>query len=302
MVYLGTKKIRTQSPVQSLVHTWTRELQTPIPASAHGPHSPIYHNLTPDYITNGEPIYAKHLTYSPLPIEAGIEFPPPVDAPPTQVIDLTVQSPSLTPATAIVDLTTPEAPEYSPLNTTLPSPLTANYKAYPGQFVGPAMNMISAKTKMGAMKKLKATTFGDRLNANGVIVHQNCYAAPVTPIWNYEPETLSRHSSLFHALEDLDGCLELAASEPVAMLRMPSEENLRREAHLELANARLEGASVGQYRYYQGHLSVEEYVSKGMCVCWSPCACSRVCSRYGDVMCPCGGDLELEGDSDEESD
>ena len=50
---------------------------------------------------------------------------------------------------------------------------------------------------------------------------------------------------------------------PVAMLRTPSEENLRREAHLELANARLEGASVGQYRYYQGHLSVEEYVSKG---------------------------------------
>ena len=228
-------------------------------------------------------------------------FPTLINAP-AQLIDLTVRSPSPTPANAVIDLTTPEALEYTPLDTTLPTPLTANYKAYPGQFVGVAMNMISAKTKMGAMKKPKNTAFGDRLNANGLVIHTNCYPAPTTPIWNYEPETLSRHSSLFRALEDLDGCLELAASDPVAMLRTPSEENLRREAHLELANARLEGASVGQYRYYQGHLSVEEYVSKGMCVCWSPCACSRVCSRYGDVMCPCGRDLELECDSDEESD
>ena len=101
-------------------------------------------------------------------------------------------------------------------------------------------------------------------------------------------------------MEDMDGGLELAGSAPVAMLRIPSQENLRREAHMELASARLEGVCVGEYRYYQGHLSVEDYIKKGLCVCWSHCACSRVCSRFGDVLCPCSADLVLEGD--EESD
>jgi hypothetical protein len=271
------------------------------------PSSPIYEPVAQDYpvyasIEQDGPVYANRLPDSPVPIEAGIFFP--VGAgfdvePPINFINLTAQSLSATPATAIIGVT-PSPPVYTPLNTTLPTPLTANYKGFPGQFLGPTLNTLAAKTKMGAMKKPKVTVFGDRLHANGTIIHKECFPAPATPIWNYTPETLSRHSTLFRALEDMDLHNELASSEQVTMLRAVSQEDLRNEAHRELASARLEGVCVGQYRYYQGHLSVEEYVNKGLCVCWSPCACSRVCSRYGDVICPCSGDLELETDSESE--
>ena len=291
VVYLGTKKIRTQSPPLFASH----ELRTPIL-----PRSPVY-DLTPDYITNPRPVYASYLsespaplTESPLPLEAGIQFPQPINAAPT-VIDLTAESPPRLPPTIV---TTPEAPGYTPLYPYLPTPLTANYKGFAGQFIGPALNMFSAKTKMGAMKRPRVTEFGDRLHPNGEIIHKNCYPAAATPAWNYEPEKLSRHDPIFHAFLDLDECTQIAASEELAMLRTDEEEALRREAHIELALARLHGFPVGMYRYYQGHLTVEEYVDKGLCVCWSSCACSKVCSRYGDVMCPCGGDLELACDSD----
>jgi hypothetical protein len=69
--------------------------------------------------------------------------------------------------------------------------------------------------------------------------------------------------------------------------RTASEENLRREVCRECTAARLEGVSVGLYRYYQGHMSLEEYKAAGMCVCWDSCWCSKLCTIYGDVRCPC---------------
>ena len=277
VIYVGTKKIRTESPV-----SWSRRsLQKPI-----APCSPVY--TQPQVLDYTTPI-------EDCP-EAGIFFLPTADTVP-QIIDLTADSLSPSPTAVVVDLVIPES---SRAAADFPTPLTANYKAFPGQFVGVPLNLIAAKTKMGAMKRPKVNTFGDRLHPNGQIVHKSCYPAPTTPVWNYEPETLSRHSRLFHAFLDCDHYLELAASTPVTSLRSSAEEALRREVHQELASARLEGVPVGVYRYYQGHLSVEEYVSKGLCVCWGPCACSKVCSRYGDVMCPCGGDLELACDSDSE--
>ena len=86
----------------------------------------------------------------------------------------------------------------------------------------------------------------------------------------------------------------------MALHRTKSEEALRIEAHRELAAARLEGFPVGEYRYYQGHLSVEEYIEKGMCICWSACGCSGWCSRFGDLICPCSEVLRVEEEVDED--
>lgn len=80
------------------------------------------------------------------------------------------------------------------------------------------------------------------------------------------------------------------------LTRTGSEENLRREAHRECAAARLEGVAVGQYRYYQGHMSLEEYKAARMCVCWDSCWCTKLCTIYGDVLCPCTEWLALHKD------
>jgi hypothetical protein len=183
----------------------------------------------------------------------------------------------------------------------LPSPLTANYLAFPGQFYGIPLNYVAEKTKIGAMKQPKMTTFGDRLNANGVMIHKQWYPASTEPGFNYDLETMPQGGPLFMEFQKMDYALNIAGSRQVGLLRTDEEENLRREAHFECSMARMEGLVVGQYRYYAGHMTVQEYAEKGLCVCWSPCACARVCSRYGDVMCPCGADLVLEGDSDNES-
>ena len=71
--------------------------------------------------------------------------------------------------------------------------------------------------------------------------------------------------------------------------RTVDEEIFRRECHRECAMARLEGVSVGKYRYFQGHMTLADYVDSGICVCWDECACTKMCTRYGDLICPCSG-------------
>ena len=71
--------------------------------------------------------------------------------------------------------------------------------------------------------------------------------------------------------------------------RSKAEDELRKEIQLECTVARLEGISVGEYRYYMGHLNIEEYNEAKMCICWEECACSKLCTRFGDLLCPCAG-------------
>lgn len=73
--------------------------------------------------------------------------------------------------------------------------------------------------------------------------------------------------------------------------RTSEDEDLRREAHRECAAAQLEGVPVGYYRHFAGHMTVEEYVEAKMCVCWAQCPCSKLCTRSGDLACPCAGNF-----------
>ena len=75
--------------------------------------------------------------------------------------------------------------------------------------------------------------------------------------------------------------------------RTASQERLRREAQLECTMARLEGVVVGQYRYYQGHMTIEDYRDARMCICWRECWCSKMCTRFPDIRCLCSNDLIL---------
>lgn len=72
-----------------------------------------------------------------------------------------------------------------------------------------------------------------------------------------------------------------------------ADECLRKERHHECAAAQLEGVPVGHWRYYQGHLTVEEYIQVGLCVCWGDCFCNKLCSQFGDLVCPCNRYLRL---------
>jgi len=77
------------------------------------------------------------------------------------------------------------------------------------------------------------------------------------------------------------------------VIRTTEENDLRREAHRECTSARLEGIPVGYYRYFLGHMTVEEYIEAGLCVCWEGCFCNKFCTRFGDLKCPCTGNLVL---------
>jgi hypothetical protein len=96
-------------------------------------------------------------------------------------------------------------------------------------------------------------------------------------------------TQIFRSIEYSDELSDHAADTP----RTAAEEALRREIHRECALARLEGVSVGEYRYYQGHLNIEEYKEASMCICWEACECSKMCTRFGDMLCPCSKYIEI---------
>lgn len=90
--------------------------------------------------------------------------------------------------------------------------------------------------------------------------------------------------------------MQLAVQSAKVETGSEAEENLRRETHLECAMARLEGVVVGQYRYYQGHMTIEDYKAARICICWQECWCAKMCTRFGDLRCPCSNDLLLNND------
>jgi hypothetical protein len=130
---------------------------------------------------------------------------------------------------------------------------------------------------------------GDYLHPNYLFTHNNFYPCLHGDNLDYRMRTARPGTQLFRSIEYADELSDQAADTP----RTAAEEALRREVHRESALARLEGVSVGKYRYYQGHLTMEEYKEAGMCVCWESCECTKMCTRFPDILCPCSKYIEI---------
>jgi hypothetical protein len=167
---------------------------------------------------------------------------------------------------------------------------------YPGQFESYELDYL----RIRATKDESPSEFtsGDTSHPHGLFTHKNFVPDPTFPSKDYTKAMLNalpvRNLALTHA-ENMT--LTHSCSHHVSALRTPTQEMLRREIHRECASARLEGVSVGEYRYYQGFTSLEDYIGARMCVCWGYCWCSKLCSIYGDVLCPCSEWVEVHGDA-----
>ncbi|KAL2438410.1 hypothetical protein ABEF95_008779 [Exophiala dermatitidis] len=161
---------------------------------------------------------------------------------------------------------------------------------YPGQFESYESDFLHCR-QAGISSPRTTFTFGDPLHPNNQFTHTNFLADPTWPLKNYTKQDLKRFPLRKAALKHADGATIAAAR---LLSRTDSEENLRREVQRECAAARLEGVAAGQYRYYQGHMTLEEYMAAKVCVCWDACWCSKLCTIYGDILCPCNEWLVLE--------
>ncbi|EHY52769.1 hypothetical protein ABEF92_002484 [Exophiala dermatitidis] len=161
---------------------------------------------------------------------------------------------------------------------------------YPGQFESYESDFLHCR-QAGISSPRTTFTFGDPLHPNNQFTHTNFLADPTWPSKNYTKQDLKRFPLRKAALKHADGATIAAVR---LLSRTDSEENLRREVQRECAAARLEGVAAGQYRYYQGHMTLEEYMAAKVCVCWDACWCSKLCTIYGDILCPCNEWLVLE--------
>lgn len=190
---------------------------------------------------------------------------------------------------------TPTTPEFARLPSTPGSnvsssfdgsPMATALKGYPGQFELPYPNGFAYRhVKIPKRKHV----FGNHLHANGEIINMN-----YRPASTQNATTDLADATDFAALQTMHSNLahaDLHHSYAEQILRTHEEEELRREAYRECAAARLEGVPVGYYRYFAGHMTVEEYNEARMCVCWSGCSCVKMCTGFGDLACPCAGDL-----------
>ncbi|EXJ75016.1 uncharacterized protein A1O5_01712 [Cladophialophora psammophila CBS 110553] len=173
--------------------------------------------------------------------------------------------------------------------------LTAGLTGYPGQFESYEADYLRVRaTRSSTLGAPTPFTMGDPLHPNNEFTHTNFVADPTYPSKNYTKADLDALPVRALALTHAEGCAAHAAA--VSAMRTDIEETLRREVHRECAAARLEGVSVGQYRYYQGFMSLEEYVAARICVCWDFCWCSKLCTIYADVLCPCSEWIGVHGD------
>lgn len=140
------------------------------------------------------------------------------------------------------------------------------------------------------------TAYGNRFHPNGIFTNNPLISGQGLGLraghYGNQQQTLQLRSILDFAS---DKAWE-AGSDATAAHRTPEEERLRTEGYRECARARLEGVPVGQYRYFHGHLTLEEYIENGLCVCWEGCLCTGVCTMYSDVICPCNKHLQLKQD------
>lgn len=166
---------------------------------------------------------------------------------------------------------------------------------YPGQFRAliPPSKIFHPNFLSGG--RPDKVTFGNKTHANSLFHHTRFQPGGNTP-WN--ELSLDFSQSAIPSIEGPVGkALKLADENLIIAAdteRTAEEEKLRRETHFECSLARLEGVSVGEYRYYQGHSSIEEYNQGGMCICWDECFCTTMCTRYADMLCPCKKYIEFE--------
>lgn len=156
-------------------------------------------------------------------------------------------------------------------------------------FAGQFSLMVSCKLADETSNSTEQVSFGDRRNANGTICNPAFVKCPYFHSLDWEED--SRGDA------DLQAMLAYARTKSELAEKVgrdESEQQMRKLCHLECAEARLTGRAVGLFRYEEGHMTVEEYVENGVCVCWEGCWCSKLCTRYGDVLCPCAQQLILE--------
>lgn len=110
-------------------------------------------------------------------------------------------------------------------------------------------------------------TFGGRCHPNGIFTHTSITLDPLCKVPDFSKENLPSGNALLTCMDFATNMTIAAAGNDTVNLRNRDEEILRREAHIECARARLEGVTVGYYRYYHGHLSIEEYHDAEMCIC-----------------------------------
>ncbi|KAH0842923.1 hypothetical protein AYO21_03359 [Fonsecaea monophora] len=166
---------------------------------------------------------------------------------------------------------------------------------YPGQFQSYEADYLHVRAANSATLGAPTPfTMGDPLHPNNEFTHTNFVEDPTYPSKNYTKADLDALPVRSAALTHAERCAAHAAS--LGDIRSDVEETLRREIHRECAAARLEGVSVGQYRYYQGFMSLEDYIAARICVCWDFCWCSKLCTIYGDVLCPCSEWIGVHGD------
>lgn len=169
----------------------------------------------------------------------------------------------------------------------LTSPMPQALKGFTGQF---AMHVPDQFLRAQAPTR---QCFGDRTHPNGLIMHTS-----FTPDIRQGRKDLTEfdinHDNAFVLMvQHCERQLILASSVSTHAKRSDDENVLRREAHRECTSARLEGVSVGYYRYYLGHMTAEEYLEAGLCVCWERCFCNTFCTRFGDLRCPCTENLVM---------
>jgi hypothetical protein len=167
---------------------------------------------------------------------------------------------------------------------------------YPGQFTSHEHDYLSSRKEAG---ETSYWTSGKANHANGLFSHSTFIHDPLYPEMSYTERSLNaqpaRELAHTHAHNKT---INYTLSEAVTAQRSESDEMLRREVHRESSMARLEGVSVGEYRYYQGFLTLEEYRAARLCVCWGYCWCAKLCTRYPDVLCPCSEYIEIHDDDD----
>ena len=135
----------------------------------------------------------------------------------------------------------------------------------------------------------RTVTTGDRLHPNYLFTHSNFSPCSHKDKLDYQMHITRPETQIARSINYAEELTDIAANAS----RTAAEEALRREVYRECSSACLEGVSVGQYRYYEGHLNIEEYKEAGMCICWEACECSIMCTRFGDILCPCSKYIEI---------
>ncbi|RMD45048.1 hypothetical protein DV735_g92, partial [Chaetothyriales sp. CBS 134920] len=153
----------------------------------------------------------------------------------------------------------------------LPSAILTSPPGYAGQYRGINLfdlYVLSRKplTIRNTPRNPIRSTFGNATHANPMLHHPALPVIPRTsPRGNYRIKPGSsisdHHTRLFRLSRIVDTATDYGHE---ALQRNAEAEALRIEIHRELAAASLNGVPIGKYRYYQGHLTVEEYLAKGI--------------------------------------